>query len=263
MTPYQGDKMKQLKVKRDKLKEQVGILKRTIDDSFETEKEIKEKLAALDAARSVEQMNKAFDSSGYHNDYEYIKQHGKISTSCNACNKVCHIDCGLNYGDDLNGCACASGGSCYECGCSISSHCHLGWERKVKQVWVDNVNNDMKFKYMDAQQQQQKLSKRKDELKQKLLTLESKRDQCAKDIRQKYNELEKIAIIGYNESFEQYMIECKRAVEKDEKLTKEQKEEKIGVFNTALHQFTLFKDAVAGKLKQAKDYVGSFASAVK
>eukprot|EP00484_Ammonia_sp_Unknown_P020753 CAMPEP_0197024238 /NCGR_PEP_ID=MMETSP1384-20130603/4838_1 /TAXON_ID=29189 /ORGANISM="Ammonia sp." /LENGTH=703 /DNA_ID=CAMNT_0042452591 /DNA_START=38 /DNA_END=2149 /DNA_ORIENTATION=+ len=260
MKPYQGDKMRQLKIKRDKLKEQVGLLKRTIDDSFETEKEIKEKLAALEAAKTVEQMNKAFDQSGEHTDYEYVKVHGKISTACNACKQVCHIDCGLSYGDELNGCACASGSSCNRCGCSMSSHAHLGWKRREKKVWVSNVNEDMKFKFMNAQQQQRELARRKDDLKKKLTTLEQKRDQCAKDIRQKYSELEHIAIIGYNESFEQYMMECKKAVEKDDGLTRQEKEEKISVFDTALHQFNLFKDAVKGKLKQAKDYVGSFAS---
>ena len=257
MKPYQGDKMLQLKIKRDKLKERVGILKKTIDSTFQTEKEIKEQLSAFKSANSIEQMNKAFDQSGNHTEYEWYKVSGSITTNCNACNKSCHINCGLSYGTNLTHCsASGSGGMCRHCGCSMSSHCHLGWKQKQKVVWVENVNQQMKLKYMDAQQRKKEIEKRKQKLNRKLIELERTRDKCAKDIQQRYRELEQIAIIGYNESFELYMKECKKAVEKDEKLTKEEKEEKIGVFDGALQQFQIFKDAIKGKIKDAVNYFG-------
>eukprot|EP00486_Rosalina_sp_Unknown_P015012 CAMPEP_0201593372 /NCGR_PEP_ID=MMETSP0190_2-20130828/190990_1 /ASSEMBLY_ACC=CAM_ASM_000263 /TAXON_ID=37353 /ORGANISM="Rosalina sp." /LENGTH=747 /DNA_ID=CAMNT_0048052525 /DNA_START=91 /DNA_END=2335 /DNA_ORIENTATION=+ len=256
MQPYQGNKMSELKQKRDKLKEQVGILKKTIDSSFATETEIKEQLAAFSAATTIEQMNKAFDQSKNHVEYEWYKASGSITTHCNACSKSCHIDCGLNYGHNLTSCAASgTGGICRQCGCSMSIHCHMGWKQKSKTVWVTNVNQKMKVEFMDAQQKKKAIEKRKRELKTKLTKLEKKRDRCAEDIRQKYAELEKIAIIGYNESFELYMKECKKAVEKDEKLTKEQKEAKIGVFDGALQQFKIFKDAIKGNIKKAVDYI--------
>jgi hypothetical protein len=59
-----------------------------------------------------------------------------------------------------------------------------------------------------------------------------------------YQDLESLAIVGYNESYEAYMIEAKKAVSNNTTMTTEQKKIKITAINVALNLFQGFRKTI-------------------
>lgn len=244
MKSYRGDKIKQLKIKRDMLKEEVGLLQKKIHDSFALEKELNEKLAELEKAKRTKNNYSDFKKLHQWTDYEYVKETGKISTNCNSCNKVCHIDCALSYGDDLNSCACAgSHQRCNVCGHSMSHHTHLGWKSIETKKSEYREDKDAKKKWKDADQRATMIQRAQQTLSQRKQQTIKERDEQARKIGHLYQELSQMAIIGHNESAEKYMHECKKAIEKGT-LTKEDKKRRLALIDSMIDKMKILRNVV-------------------
>ena len=254
MKPYQGGKILSLKIQRDKLKEEVGLLKMKIDDSFEIQKQIQENIVALKSAKNIEELNKAYNQSKKAPKFTYFKENGKITTHCNACSKACHINCGLNYGDDLNFCSASMRGFCVKCKCSMSSHTHLGWKKKTEYETIECINLQMKLEWENAKDRAKMIQEQQNMMQNKLKSLENERERYVKSIQNKYSELKSIAIVGYNECFGTYINECIKAAQKDPHLMHRQKQQKIKMYNNALNRFKLLKDVVRNELNDLSKY---------
>jgi len=87
------------------------------------------------------------------------------STICKKCNIVCHDDCSLSYDregntTDFGSCMCMNNGKCTVCkdSCTPSSHYHDHKKMETITVTVDEILEDIKQKFVDAQTLSSKLT---------------------------------------------------------------------------------------------------------
>lgn len=237
---YEGDKIRVLKTKRDKLKEQIGLLQMTMNASFSLERELKEKIAELNKAAKDKNAYKDFVKCNSHQEAIHYKKDGKITTYCNSCSKSCHIDCSLSYGDNLTGCYAMSGDRCRFCRCGVSSHCHMGWATRYKTVSVQKEDPDEKKKFMNAKEREKLVENRKRIINQKIRVLKIDRQNYTLQVQELYKEINKIAIIGHNEDYLEYMRTSKKQILNDARLTSAQKREKLGFYDKAITTWKTF-----------------------
>jgi DNA polymerase III delta prime subunit len=263
MPAYRAEKMMKLKVKRNLLKEKVGLLRRKMDDGYEMERQCTENLAKLQLMERKKASYKDFKKTEKYLEYEYVKETGKISTACNACSKVCHIDCCLGYGDDLSGCWCISGSKCDQCGCSVTVHAHLGWKVLTHEKSHVVHDKDLEEKWHHSASRVDALKARELQIRKQLKKVKEEREAAQHELLEVYVELQSMATIGYNESFGAYMDECVKAIEKDPKLTFEEKKEKKERFEGWLTDWQTLHSVVqagaaliGGKVKAGASAVG-------
>ena len=255
---YKGDKIRQLQLKRNELNNQVWKCRTLIDDSFNQEKQINDRKYKLKLAKK----NKlVFSNHTYEKEIEYedfeTKQ-GLIRTVCSVCGakNSCHNPCGLSYGDNIEWCAAiGSDGKC-SCGHSAAYHSHTYNFPVKKTRTLKKVDYKAKAKHEAALADEAKYDKEIAQLDGELRNIVKKREKQIELIQQSYKELEEMAIIGYNDSFESYVQQCKDAVNVDVDIPEEQKKAKIDMFNQTLTLFNTFKDALKN---QVNDRVGSAA----
>jgi hypothetical protein len=73
---------------------------------------------------------------------------------------------------------------------------------------------------------------------------EQKEKDYLKRIRNLYQDLESLAIVGYNESYEEYMKQAKAAFSKSTELSNDQKKAKIKMIDDALNSYEKLKNAI-------------------
>jgi len=147
---YKSDGIKELKLKRDLLKEEIGVLGMKIDSSVRAEIQLNDIISQIDTALKDIQSNKDYKiNTTIARDVPY-KITGAITTHCA---KSCHVGCSLNYGNDLALCAAMNGPSCSVCGCIVNAHCHLGWGQSVKYETV--IKDDDNKKKVDWRMQRE------------------------------------------------------------------------------------------------------------
>lgn len=147
-------------------------------------------------------------------------------------------------------CCCISQGRCKKCGHSVGNHTHLGWDFRIETEKTFAVDESMKSKFEDAQSRHKIIEEQKESINRRMRSEEKEREKFAQEIANTYNELSKIAIIGHNESAEEYMKEYKKAIEEGE-FTPDEKKKRLISIDKMIKQTQLLKNVVHDKIKAA------------
>jgi GTPase SAR1 family protein len=244
---YKSEGIKNLKLKRDLLKEEIGVLNMKIDSSVQVDLQLDRILSEVDVALKDVEANKNYKITSQISRSIPFKKEGKITTHCNTCNKSCHIDCSLSYGNDLNCCAAMYGTSCQSCGCSVNYHCHLGWDQRIEYQTVIGDDPNKKDRFEKAEGKRQYLKEEQEKL-QKLKHQEEKTRRAHMDrISALYTEINQMAMIGHNYVYVDY-LECQikqldKSSEPKEVVTK-----KKSFLKEQIERFSVFLKCIANKL---------------
>lgn len=243
-----------LKIKRDKAKSNLAKCAKLLKANEEKKQKITDVLEDIRRAQGDVDNNSGFNICKEIIDVKARKKDGKISTNCNACNKVCHIDCGLSFGDDLRNCSCmGSHNCCSNCGHGPESHCHLGWETYEEKRTVTEVDEHMKQRKLTAEERLASLTKQRLAWENEKTKAEKDGNELFQEIHDQFKELSTIALVGSNESIEQFIKDQIQEVTESKDLTTQQKEQKKQGYLEQWRVWTLEKAAIAGK--KFKDFV--------
>merc|ERR1719335_1050125 len=107
------------------------------------------------------------------------KQTGRISTNCNKCRRTCH--------------------------CHYSDHAHVGWELLPVQKTVHHDDPHKKKRYFTAKEKEAELTKQREAFMKELEDEKKNVTELQEKIQNAYQEIARMAILGYNDSYEAYV----------------------------------------------------------
>ena len=241
---YKSEGIKVLKLKRDKLKEEIALLSHSIDDSTKAEIQLKDILYEINEAFKNVEANKNYKIKTTITRQVPYKINNSITTNCIICNKACHINCSLSYQDDLIGCTVMRKERCTKCGCSYQDHTHLGWDFIIEKedVFEDDLNK--KSRYDEALGQKERLEMQREIVRNKIKEEENSKQKIFLTIRTLYKDINNLALIGHNYVYEDYLRNQEKML-KNCDLPKDFVERKLKVVRTALKEWETFKIALS------------------
>lgn len=236
--PYKSQGIKDLKFKRDKLKEDIALLAHQIDDSTGAQTQMQQIInqIQLNKGRNIQTSTKIRRRVAY-------KENGKITTHCKVCSRGCHPSCHLSYGDDLDNCAAMSGNNCKQCGCPVIYHTHLGWGFKDEYEDVLPEDPDSSSKPLHLFNRHQIMEDQITALQRRIQDEEKKKEELQKQIQKHYNDISQIALIGHNYVYEDYLKVQLKQLENSGH-DPEFIERKKSTINAALKLWNVFKSAI-------------------
>ncbi len=136
---------------------------------------------------------------------------------------VCHESCNLSYDDELSGCWCMDGDTCRICGHPLNQHSHFGWIKIEYEEDAIIINDYKKKKFENAEEEKRECEEAAAKIVERIKAEDEKINYYTKSISQLYSELEKIAIVGYNESYEAFIKETIKSTSSRGDLSNKQK----------------------------------------
>lgn len=240
---YKSEGIQQLKTKRDLLKEEIALLSHKIDDCIHAQNQM------TNVVREIEHVLKDIDANKNYVIKATIqrkvpyKKIGKVTTNCNACNKACHIDCSLSYGDDLSLCGAMEGAYCGKCGCHYGEHTHLGWDFNVEYEDATKDDENKKNRHKTALSKKQQLDEQLVIIREKIQKEEDRKEEYQNKIRDLYSQINEIALVGHNHVYEEFMMAQLKQLDKSAE-SHEFVERKRSYLELALKYFRAFKETV-------------------
>ena len=131
----------------------------------------------------------------------------KWNTICTSCGSNCHIGCGLNYKQqDLSGCsAMNSNGICNKCGHRYTVHTHecTQWH---KEPITEEITDDENMKKKQSKEQDMfNRNKIKQNIQQKINSLDTELETQVKNLRFVVDELSEIVMAPFNPYYVDYL----------------------------------------------------------
>lgn len=246
--PYIGKKIAELRIKRNELNNNVYICRRLINDSFKQESQL--------TILKTQLINCKLDTNKYKDfqfnksiKYEVFEQKlNVVRTICSICgdHHSCHNPCYLPYGTDIKHCNSMRtnpNNNEIKCICNhnveFHSHTHSFPIEKIKII--SEIDQIMKGKYDDSKEKENLLNNEINKIENELNNVINERNNQIKKIQNIYVELESIAIIGLNHSFENYVKQCIKQIKIDKNLNQLTKDKQIILYNESLDFFKTLK----------------------
>jgi dsDNA-binding SOS-regulon protein len=189
LSPVLSKGFEQIRLLRDNLKLQLAELRNEMCTLLRTKQALQQAELDMTASKVNTEQFKDFTLKTKTEKIVW-EQTSTHNTLCQACNNLCHEDCGLaetfSVGHDtFKGCACMSDNSCSKCpgGCSYVTHFHARKKPKKIEEELSKILHDVKANYDAAVNAGQKANEDINTSKQCIHLLETTLENLKKDVR--------------------------------------------------------------------------------
>ena len=228
---FNGKQIADLHEKRRQLMMKLGQLQSKIKIGVTNEAKLEKIVEHIRHYEEDETKYSEYNIDVTEEQIRYVEDKSKgARITCTICGAyvTCQHVGQLKFGPDIRRFSIINNkGSCTTCGHGYKQHYQTQMWAKTERIVVNKIDQDMKYKHDRAANKTENLRKQKEQHEQRIKEIEQEREKLDEEIQAAYKEIEKIAILGFNEDYGTYIDICIEDIKNNPNLSTRKKNKLI------------------------------------